>query len=360
MSTNTRSVVLEFGPQPKKIREDLSVAVVAGEHMWLASDETTSIERLSFDGAYTFTGHKSFPLTELMDLPIDDEGEEIDIEGIAYEANYLWFVGSHSLKRKKVEESDAGADEEKIEKIARVTGKGNRYLLARVPVSQSGPAGPQLVPSCPDPANPEQELTVARLSGDETGNELTEALKDDPHLGPFSLIPSKDNGLDIEGLAISGGRIFLGLRSPVLRGWAIILEIEVEQAGASELTLKNIGQDGRPYRKHFLQLEGLGVRELCVDGEDLLILAGPSMEPDGPVYVFRWPGGAKAPGESLVWRSKLEQAVAVPYSRGADHAEGISLVERDGERSLLVVYDSPGDARKLGKSAVIADRFELP
>ena len=31
-------------------------------------------------------------------------------------------------------------------------------------------------------------------------------------------IPSNDNGFDVEGLAVSGNRVFLGLRGPVLAG----------------------------------------------------------------------------------------------------------------------------------------------
>jgi L-seryl-tRNA(Ser) seleniumtransferase len=42
-------------------------------------------------------------------------------------------------------------------------------------------------------------------------------------------IPGKDNGLDVEGLASVGDRLLVGLRGPVLRGWAIVLEIEPEQ-----------------------------------------------------------------------------------------------------------------------------------
>ncbi len=38
-----------------------------------------------------------------------------------------------------------------------------------------------------------------------------------------SAVPGKDNGLDIEGLAVSEDRIFIGLRGPVLRGWTVIL-----------------------------------------------------------------------------------------------------------------------------------------
>jgi hypothetical protein len=47
-----------------------------------------------------------------------------------------------------------------------------------------------------------------------------DALADDPHLGFFvgAMIPGKENGFDVEGLAFYQNRIFLGLRGPVLRG----------------------------------------------------------------------------------------------------------------------------------------------
>ena len=49
----------------------------------------------------------------------------------------------------------------------------------------------------------------------------------------------------------------------------------------SMLRLREIGSHGLPYRKHLLELGGLGIRDLCVDGDDLLILAGPTMDLDG-------------------------------------------------------------------------------
>ena len=78
-------------------------------------------------------------------------------------------------------------------------------------------------------------LTAARLEGDARGNLLTKSLQDDPHIGPFvprfsngklSGIPGKDNGFDVEGLAVSGNRAFLGLRGPVW-GWAVVLEVQM-------------------------------------------------------------------------------------------------------------------------------------
>src|SRR5512141_1438607 len=83
---------------------------------------------------------------------------------------------------------------------------------------------PNLVPSCPNPADA-AVITAGRL------DELATAISKDEHFAPFAEIPGKDNGLDIEGLAVTGNRVLLGLRGPVLRGWACVLELDVESAG---------------------------------------------------------------------------------------------------------------------------------
>ena len=116
------------------------------------------------------------------------------------------------------------------------------------------------------------------------------------------------------------------------------------------------------YRKHFLHLGGLGIRDLCAQGADLLILAGPTMDLDGPVTIFRWPGGTELKGEQVVPASEFERVLEVPYGQGVDHAEGLTLFSPDGgtARSLLVVYDSASASRQVGESTVTADVFLLP
>jgi hypothetical protein len=150
----------------------------------------------------------------------------------------------------------------------------------------------------------------------------------------------------------------------VLHSWAVILEVEPGQDGArpSMLRLNPIGPKKRLYRKHFLQLGGLGVRDIYAQGADLLILAGPTMELDGPVTLFRWPGGAKPRGASVVPAGELKRVLDLPYGEGVDHPEGMTPLSRDGRaaRSLLVVYDSASKSRQLGKSTVTADVFRLP
>jgi hypothetical protein len=277
---------------------------------------------------------------------------EADIEGLAYADGALWLTGSHSLKRKKPKSNEGAV--KAAEQLAKVGRDGNRYLLARIPVLEADGTGHL--------ARQDGNGGAALLGGDGHGNALTEALRDDAHLAPFMLIPGKDNGFDIEGLAVADGRVFLGLRGPVLRGWAVILELEPD-CEDGHLRLKLFAADRRPYRKHFLQLGGLGIRDLCRQGDDLLILAGPTMALDGPVRVLRWPGGARQrkSGE-MVPAEALQHVLEIPYGMGVDHAEGMTLFTLDGggTQSLLVVYDAAAEHRKQSENGVLADVFPLP
>lgn len=365
----TRTVLLEFDPQLNKLRKDkklsdgLSAVAQIGQTLWVANDEALSLERLSRqgetgDGAIRYADHEQFPLHDFLQLPVppveeDDKIEEADIEGLDYHDGYLWLVGSHSLKRDKPKEDKS--IEKNVERLAKVSRDGNRFLLARIPLSDG--ATPSLKRSVERDGH---SRTAARLRGDAHGNKLTETLADDPHLGPFLAIPGKDNGFDIEGLAVAGDRVFVGLRGPVLRGWAIILELALEEQDASSLTLKPIGPDGRPYRKHFLDLRGLGVRDLCAQGNDLLILAGPTLTVAGPQKIFRWQGGARPDRESLVFGKDLPSVLTIPIGAGQEQAEGITLFDRDDgdARSMLVVYDA-AERRQRKASAVEADLFAL-
>ncbi|MEG3867602.1 DUF3616 domain-containing protein [Microcoleus sp. MON2_D6] len=347
-------LLLQFTSEAADIITDLSaVALTPDGHLWLGSDETTSIERLSPVAPHIFGEHQKFAIADFIDL----SGEsEIDIEGIDFSNDYLWLVGSHSTKRKKAKGKDPGKD---IERLAEIVTEVNRYLLARIPMKDG-----ILCESIPDSDNPEIQQTVGCLQRTETGNLLTDALKDDTHLGLYLSvpIPSKENGFDIEGLAVRGNRIFLGLRGPVLRGWAIILEIEVEEAEPGVLRLKAIGEGEKLYKKHFVDLNGLGVRELCWNGEDLMVLAGPTMTLSGAMRVFRLKGILGRSGDSITGQDggDLEVLFDLPFKVGTDNAEGLSLFPYlGGQNSLLVVYDSPDAGRMVEENAIFADVFKL-
>lgn len=344
----------------KPVRDGLSSVVKVGDYIWLACDEGVSLERLkkTADGYHEHTMYK---LSDYIDLS-EEEISEIDIEGIDFENHYLWLTGSHGLKRKKPSEEDKV--KKQIKEIAKVESEPNRYVLARVPLVIDAEKGePVLCKSCPNPDDPDKKLTAACLKGDINSNELMDALKKDKHLKHFLKIPGKDNGFDIEGLALDGSRVFLGLRGPVLRGWAIVLEIEMEESDEHTLQLKSIGPKDKKYKKHFLDLAGMGIRELSPAGKDLLILAGPTMELDGTIALYRWKNAleyTKEVKKSLAYEEAVERVMDIPHgtgeNAGKDKAEGITLI---AEHELLVVFDSPAKDRKIGKTSVIADIYAM-
>ncbi len=72
-------------------------------------------------------GHQSLQLSNFLALP--DANSEVDIEGMDYADHYLWFTGSHSLKRTKAKGKHAQKD---MTRIAPVQPELNRFLLGRV------------------------------------------------------------------------------------------------------------------------------------------------------------------------------------------------------------------------------------
>jgi hypothetical protein len=361
-----------------QVREDivknLSGVVFShqGKYLWLGTDEMSAIERFTRleNNPDVFGLHQRFYLKDFID-GFDENQGEVDVEGLDYADGYLWIVGSHSSKRKKVdiEPDKFTVTKKELKKIQR---EENRYLLARIPVNEAGELD-------------RTSSQTAWLKREGSSNSLTKALATDEYLDLGQIIdsddrdslpgkefyfylPSKENGLDIEGLVVLGNKITIGLRGPVLRGIAILLEIEVEVESSSphELRLKNIGNDGRQYKRHFLDLKGLGVRELCLgkNGKSLLILAGPTMDLDGTHSLFRLDRPFEIEDNSLSSQKngQLEYLGDIPHGEKKDRAEGLTLDE--GGKSILVVYDSPAKDRLISDNedklvGVYSDIFAL-
>jgi hypothetical protein len=349
------AVRLEFTPG-SLIQSNLSGAAFTGDWLWVAGDEACGLDRLRrLDPvgreALRFGDACDFPLAGLLDLP-GAADEEADLEGMAVAEGFLWVVGSHGLKRKNAKPGRDHADNAK--RLAKVSLDGNRRLLACLPIEADAQGAPCLVRQAADGRQ------ALRLKGDAQANLLTRALADDPHFGPYMAIPGKDNGFDIEGLAVDGRRLLLGLRGPVLRGWSGLLEIAVE-ARADHLRLAPLDDRGTLVRKHFLQLDGLGVRDLHFCGDDLYILAGPTMVLDGDHRVFKWPGARPvlaASREPVRFEAALTESVSLPHGRGVNRAEAICDLPptlAGAKARWLVLYDAPGADRRDGERAVFGD-----
>ena len=346
-------ILLNFEAMADDVISDISAAAFSPDgNLWVGSDEMIGVERLSPIGDRQYGNHQRFLLQNYIELFNTDD--EIDIEGMDYSEGYLWLTGSHSTKRKKVK---GKTDAKDLDRLATITTDLNRFILARIPIIDG-----ELVKSC-SPVE-DKQLSAACLQTTDKRNILFELLSEDRHLKPFinAGIPSKDNGLDIEGLIVRGNKLFLGLRGPVLRGWAIILELETELTEPGILSFKAIGEDGARYKKHFFNLNGLGIRELCVRADDIIILAGPTMDLEGEMQVFCWQDALDNLDDLIHSQDNgdLTALFDLPFTIGSDHAEGLALYSYlETDDSLMVFYDSPNEQRLRQDKQIFVDVFKL-
>lgn len=324
------------------IHKDLSTAARHGEALFVSCDETAGLDRLLPHGK-GYGEHVHFNIGELTDLPDGPDGE-MDIEGLAVDGDWIWVAGSHSLTRDKPEDDQSRA--EQMEAMADIEWDPNRAFLGRIPLVMEDGA--------PRPVARDGDRTIAHLKLGEKSR-LKKWLRDDEHVGPFVDTPSKENGLDIEGLEAKGMRIWLGLRGPVLRQHAVILDMEMKVTKSGHLKPRKL-ENGRRYRKHLLDTTGQGIRDLAFDGDDLLVLTGTVMAGDGPSVVLRWPDAVADVTEGIVHTAK--PVGELPYRGAHDHPEGLVRWSAPGE--WLVVYDSPAPERlSANPAAVTADVWEF-
>lgn len=166
----------------------------------------------------------------------------------------------------------------------------------------------------------------------------------------------KDNGFHIEGLEVNQGRIFIGLREPVLNGYAIILENTVECLKDELIMQKREGVDNI-YRKHFLELASMGIRELNIDKNgDLFILAGSTMDLDCTISIYKLSGGLPDTAGSVTFTPErlFDVARGSEIEHGKDKAEGMAFIS---ENEVLITYDSLVDKWLKGKNKVEMDVY---
>jgi hypothetical protein len=317
------------------LHKDLSAVARVGDSLFLACDETASVERLRRMTDGRFGEHRHCALDGLVDLPAGAEGE-MDIEGLCAVDGFLWIVGSHGLKRSKPKRDESEADDA-LGRMERVEREPNRHFLGRIPLVEEAPGS-----FMPTQSDGERRAAWARFG--KKISALTRWVAGDPHLGPFLPIPAKENGFDVEGLAVRGSRIWLGLRGLVLRGHAVVLDLEIAEKAPGRLKARRIDGERR-YRKHLLDTRGLGIRDMRLDGDDLLLLVGPTMSLEGPAFVLRWRAAVHDDASSIIAPERIEMVAELPYQLHADHPEGIDLWPEAGPRSLLVIYDAPAPER---------------
>src|SRR5690349_3030575 len=136
--TLERTVRLRFGhlSRAAATHTNLSAVRVDGRVLWIAGDETATVERLVADDPdhpTEYAEEQTFRLADFVDLPGADADEEADVEGLARTGHFLWAVGSHSLRRKRIKSHHDGA--KALKRLARIEGQHNRQILVRLPIA---------------------------------------------------------------------------------------------------------------------------------------------------------------------------------------------------------------------------------
>lgn len=353
LAPTTQQRILELGPSGEKDAKDLTqnLSALAADNglLWLGGDEGRSLYRLQRLGEHRYGDLRKVKLNDFGLAGGNVDGES-DIEGLALDADRLWLVGSHSRRRRKHDDDEG----EPLSLLENDKQSRNAHVLGCLRLNDGGlpVAG--------------QRLAFDAAAGRDA---LSQFLATDPLIAPFVKIPGKENGLDIEGIAARGERVLVGLRGPVLRGIAIVLDLHldgVKKDGSSTLTLA-------AQRFRYLQLSGLAVRDLAVvpGSDDVLVLAGPTMTVAGPCYLYRWRNALRPQETCSGAEITVEEAQPLLWIRdarpgrpgkGSDKPEGLEVQRKGGRLLAWVAYDDPTEARR-GKgqgSRTRLDGFVVP
>src|SRR5207249_3458465 len=175
------------------------------------------------------------------------------------------------------------------------------------------------------------QLFRFKLNADGTATEvkstsLRAAIEANATLKPFAALPGKENGVNIEGLAVRDGKLFIGFRSPVLKNDAVpILVTTFDKPEANELRLIYLG--------------GRGVRDMVVVQDGFLVLAGPANDTVRGFQIYLWDGNDCAPGANPAGKCELLTAVAHGEK---EHPEGLAVTKEDATAyELVIVCDGP-------------------
>jgi hypothetical protein len=266
---------------------DVSGVAVVGKYLVIAADETPLAQVLRKDSDTQYT--------VIHDVPLGAPDHELDLEAVAAEGSTVYVTGSHNRVRFIGPKGGGGVTpvEEKRRK--------HRDQVFRFTLGPDGKPGP-----------------VERMS-------LRDTLDAHPILRQFVPVASKENGIDIEGLAAKDGRLYFGFRGPVLRdNWVPVLSC-------------TFGPTPGDVKVAYLQLHGRGVRDMAAVKEGFLVLAGPVGDGDTSTRIYFWDGRDGLDPAAMAAKPQLFGEL--PDMKKAK-AEGLAVLRDEGTAyELLLVWD---------------------
>jgi Protein of unknown function (DUF3616) len=181
---------------------------------------------------------------------------DLDGEAVAHSSPFFYVMGSHGCSRHRNKFHSSS------------------FILARIPEAS-------VVGASSDPT------FAFDASNVQTTYRLSEALAAAPPVRSyFTNDLTSANGLNIEGMVVSGGKLFAGLRAPTLDSRAFVVTIDTDKLfdPAAQIAESDVSIISLPLGP------GRGVRDLAaLSSGQLLVLSGPAQENDQlpfEIYVF--------------------------------------------------------------------------
>ena len=272
---------------------DLSgIATSNGTQVLVGSDESFYVQPGEID-----LEKRRIESRRLIALPVQKGGGgEVDIEGVAFSKDdqAYYVVGSHGVGKKKGDFQE------------------DRHSIYRVPVGADGKV---------------RKDEIRRAS-------LLPWLEKTPLLEPHVKQPLQQNGLNIEGLAWSGGKLYFGLRAPNQNGQGLVIEAspaEIFSGKPRELTVHEISIP-----------KGRGIREISAVRDGFLILTGNASAEASKKFPETMAAGPDTHFELLHWSGGGSNSASrigkLPENGGKAEAL-LVLKDEESHSDVLVIFD---------------------
>lgn len=239
----------------------------------------------------------------------NEEGNEMDIEGICTEGDCVYVIGSHSARRERFSLNNTYKENQTTFYVDKIEKKRSRDWLYRIRLDAKG-----------------NEIDKNMIS-------LRKILMNDPALKAFCEIPAKENGIDIEGIAAKDGWLYVGFRGPVFRdNYVPVMKLRFDDPETT-------------YALLYVQLGGRGIRDLAIVSDGFLILAGPIGGGSDSYQVLHWDGKDTVSGKD---RSKKEvgtlHLLGEIEPQRKEKIEGMAVIEEQKSAyQLIIAYDGTKD-----------------
>lgn len=276
--------------------EDLSgIACISDRFGLIGADESRDVQVIEIS-------RQARTLRVIETIPLARSGDEIDIEAIAAEGDLYYITGSHGISKKQGEL------------------QSNRYRIFRLKVDRAT-------------GKPGKPLSLETAS-------LVEILRTDPVLRDYFGKPLQQRGVNIEGLAVRNGRLFVGFRGPNLEGNAFVLEVRAEDVFGN--------QPVPAYTLHKLKMgPGLGIREIVAAKSGFVIIAGNSASEPSEKYTQSVDYDEDRGFFLVAWDGKGSDVHKIgPIPDVAGKAEAMMILEEAPDHvTVLILFDGPRQGR---------------